>query len=129
MVATDLSARNSIFFSNKNTYEVATPYHPESNGMAERLLCLLKDRILIVNKDQGFNLQRNLNIALSNYFVVPRRDIGFSPFVLFYGCEAIIQYEIPFNRYVLEEQCREILSPYIKKIFETHKGAFFSKRH
>ena len=68
-------------------HEVSAPYHPESNGMAERLICSLKDRLVHVNKDQGFNLQQNLNIAVSSYWIVPHCATGLSPFVLLYGCE------------------------------------------
>ena len=63
-----MSAGINSFFAKFNiVHEVAGPYHPESNGMEERLIRLLKDRLHHVNKDQGFNLQRNLNIAVSAY--------------------------------------------------------------
>ena len=95
---------NSLYARFNIVHEVAAPYHPESNGMAERLIRLLKDRLHHVNKDQGFNLQRNLNIAMSAYCMVPHRATGFSPFVLLYGHEAVAPYEILFTRYALEEQ-------------------------
>ena len=92
------------FFAKFNvTHDIAAPYQPESNGMAERLIRSLKDRLSHVNKDQGFNKQRNLNIAVSAYWMVTHRATGFLPFVLLYGCEAITPYEILFTRYTLEE--------------------------
>ena len=119
---------NSFFSKFIIVHKVAAPYHPESNGMAERLIRLLKDRLHHVKKYQGFNLQRNLNIAVSAYWMVPHRATGFSPFVLLYGCEAVMPYEIPFTRYDSEEQYQEALSSHIKKMFEIHQGAFFSNR-
>ena len=61
-----VSAGNNIFFVKFNiVHEVSASYHPESNRMAERLIRSLKDRLVHVNKDQGFNLQQNLNIVVS----------------------------------------------------------------
>ena len=75
-----MSAGINSFFAKFNiVHEVAAPYHPESNGMAERLIRLLKDRLHQVDKDQGFNLQRNLNIAVTAYCMVPHSATGFSP--------------------------------------------------
>ena len=119
---------NNFFAKFNIVHEVAAPYHPESNGMAERLIKSLKDRLHHVNKDQGFNLQRNLNKAFSAYWMVPHRATGFSPFVLLYGREAITPYEIPFTRYALEEQYQDALSSHILKMFELHQGAFLSNR-
>ena len=51
---------NSFFDKFNIVHEVSAPYHPESNGMAERLIRSLKDRLVHINKDQGFNLQRNM---------------------------------------------------------------------
>ena len=84
-------------------HEVSAPYHPESNGMAERLICSLKDRLVYVNKDQGFNLQHDLSIAASAYCMVPHWTTEFSTFFLLYGCEAVTPYEVPFTRYTSEE--------------------------
>ena len=90
---------NSFFDKFNILHEVSAPCHPESNGMAERLIRSLKDRLFHVNKDQGFNLQQNLNIAVKAYCMVPHCATGFSPFVLFYGCEAVTPYEVLFTRY------------------------------
>ena len=98
-----MSTGISSFFAKFNiVHEVAAPYHPESNGMAERLIRLLKVRLHHIKEDQGSNLQRNLNIAMSAYCIVPHRANGSSPFMLLYGCEAVTPYEIPFTRYALE---------------------------
>ena len=116
-----VSAGINSFFTKFNIFhEVAAPYHPESKGIAEKLVQLLKERLYHVNKDQGFNLQRNLNIAVSAYWMVPHRATGFSPFVLLYGCEAITPYEILFTRYASEKQYQDALSSHNFKMFELH---------
>ena len=109
-------------------HEVSAPYHPEFNGMAERLICSLKDRLVHINKDQGFNLQQNLNIAVSAYCMVPHCATEFSPFVLLYGCEAVTPVEVSFTRYMSEDQYQGAISSHIEKMFDFHKGAFFSNR-
>ena len=48
--------------------------------------------------------------------------------MLIYGCESIIPYEIPFNRFVSQELYQDALSFYIKKMFEFYKGAFLLNR-
>ena len=124
-----ISAELNSFFDKFNiVHEVSAPYHPESNGLAERLIRSLKDRLVHVNKYQGFNLQWNLNIAASAYCMVPHCATGFSPFVLLYGCEAVTPYEVLFTRYDSEEQYQNALSSHIKKMFKIHKKAFFSNR-
>ena len=124
-----MSAGINSFFAKFNiVHEVAAPYHPESNGMAERLIRLLKDRLHHVNKDWGFNLKRNLNIAVSAYCIVPYRATGFSPFVLLYGHEAVTAYVILFTRYTSERQYQEALISHNEKMFEIRQGAFLSNR-
>ena len=91
-------------------------------------LTFSKDRLLHFNKDQGLNLQRNLNLAVSAYCMVLNCATGFSPFVLLNGREAVTLYEVPFTRYTSEEQYQDALSSHIEKMFEIHKGAFFSNR-
>ena len=75
-----------FFFKFKIFHEVAAPYNPESNRMAEQLVRSLKDRLHHVNKDLGFNLYRNLYIAVSAYWIVPHKATDFSPFVSLYDC-------------------------------------------
>ena len=118
-----LAGINSFFDKFNMLHEVSAPCHPECNGMAERLIRSLKDRLVQINKDQGFNLQRSLNIEVSSYCMVPHCATGFSPFVLLYGCEAVMPYEVPFTRYTSEEQYQDTLSSHIEKMFEIHKGA------
>ena len=61
------SGIKNFFVKFNVTHNVAAPYHPKSKGMAEQLIRSLKDRLNHVNKDQGFDLQRNLNLAVSAY--------------------------------------------------------------
>ena len=56
---------NDFFFKFNIVHEVAAPYHPESNSIAEQMVRSFKDRLHHLNKDQGFYLKRNLNIAVS----------------------------------------------------------------
>ena len=120
----NVSAGINSFFAKFNiVHEVAAPYHPESNSMAERLIRLLGIDFITLTRSRVI-LQKNLNIAVSAYCMVPHRATGFSPFVLLYGCEAVTSYEIPFTRYKSEEQYQEALSSHIKKMFEIHQGAF-----
>ena len=60
-----LAGINSFFDKFIIVHEFSAPLHPENNGMAERLIRSLKDKLVHVNKDQGFNLQHKLNIAVS----------------------------------------------------------------
>ena len=72
--------------------------------MAECIMQSMKNRLSHVNEDQGFDLRRNLNVAVSAYRMVLNCAISFLPFVLLYGHEAITPYEIPFTWYDSEEQ-------------------------
>ena len=51
---------DSFSFKSNIVHEVAAPYYPESNGMAERLIQMLKDRLHHVNKDQGVQFAKKL---------------------------------------------------------------------
>ena len=82
----------------------------------------------MLTKIKGLCLQRNLNIAVSAYCMVPHRATGFSPFMLLYGCKAVTPYKIPFTRYTLEEQYQEALSSHTKKMFKICQGAYLSNR-
>ena len=65
-----VSAGINNFFAKFNIiHEVAVPYHPESYIMAEQLIWSFKDRLHHINKDQEFNLQRKLVIAVSAYWM------------------------------------------------------------
>ena len=73
------SGIKNLFAKFNVVYNVAAPYHPESNSMAEQLIRYLKDRLNHVNKDQGFDLQRNSNIAVSAYYLVPTEILVYLP--------------------------------------------------
>ena len=44
---------NSIFAKFNIVHEVAAPYRPESNGMAEQLIRSLKDQLIMSTKIKG----------------------------------------------------------------------------
>ena len=87
----------------------------------------LKDRLNHVNKDQGSTCKK-FEYSGECLIMVPHRATGFSPFVLFYGFEAITLYKILFTRYALEEKYQDTLGSQILKMFELHEGAFLSNR-
>ena len=81
-----------------------------------------KDRLVHINKDQGFNLQRNLNRAVSAYQIEPQCATGFSHFVLLYICEAVTPYEVLFTRYTSEEQNQGALALTLKRCLKQQSG-------
>ena len=61
-----------------------TPYHPQSNGVLERLHGTL-EAILTKATKKGHDWEKFLPLAMFSLRQCPNRDTGFSPFHLIYG--------------------------------------------
>ncbi len=90
-----LSDRGTIFLSKlmTNTYAMlgidsvqSSPYHPQSNGVVERLHGTLKP-MLAKALDAGIDWVEFLPLALFAIRQIPNRDLGFSPHRLVFGRE------------------------------------------
>ena len=71
-----------------NSHSVTTPYHPEANGLCERVNGTIKSMLRKLAYDNPKSWDRLLPCALFAYREVPQETTGFSPFSLVYGREA-----------------------------------------
>lgn len=71
-------------FMTKNgiTHVTSPPYHPPSNGLAERAVQTFKD---LMKKSLGNTLETKLHRALFNYHITPQSITGLSPAELLMG--------------------------------------------
>ena len=69
-------------------HSVTTPYHPEANGLCERVNGTIKSMLRKLAFDNPKSWDRLLQCALFAYREVPQETTGFSPFLLVYGREA-----------------------------------------
>ena len=76
-----------------------TPYHPECNGMIERMhrtLCSMLTKATAL----GLDWVRQLPFALFALRLAPNRDTGFSPFELVYGRQVRSPLDVLFEGWV-----------------------------
>ncbi|XP_041424995.1 uncharacterized protein LOC121395491 [Xenopus laevis] len=64
---------------------IASPYHPQTNGLCERFNGTLKHMLKTFVESQGKDWERYLPHLLFAYREVPQASTGFSPFELLYG--------------------------------------------
>ncbi|XP_075071707.1 uncharacterized protein LOC142160697 [Mixophyes fleayi] len=64
---------------------IASPYHPQTNGLCERFNGTLKQMLRTFVESQGRDWERFLPHLLFAYREVPQESTGFSPFELLHG--------------------------------------------
>ena len=69
-------------------HNVTSPYHPEANGLCERVNGTIKSMLRKLADDNPKSWDRLLQFVLFAYREVPQETTGFSPFALVYGREA-----------------------------------------
>ena len=69
-------------------HKVTSPYHPEANGLCERINGTIKSMLRKLGDDNPNSWDRLLQFVLFAYREVPQETTGFSPFALVYGREA-----------------------------------------
>ena len=93
---TVLSDRGSQFVSDvmKETMKLmgieqrfTTPYHPETNGLTERVNGVIKNLLKKVAAEKPSQWDRFVPAVLFAYREIPQETTGFSPFELLYGRE------------------------------------------
>ncbi|XP_063370250.1 uncharacterized protein K02A2.6-like [Cydia amplana] len=65
------------------THIKTTPYHPKTNGLAERAVRTFKERMLA--SDRNLDLHERLNSFLRGYRNTPRRSTDRSPYEMMFG--------------------------------------------
>ena len=63
----------------------STPYHPQSNGLVERINGTIKQMLNRIAHDRPKDWDRYLQACMYAYREVPQETTGFSPFELVYG--------------------------------------------
>ena len=69
-------------------HQVTSPYHPEANGLCEKMNGTIKAMLRRLAHDNENSWDRLLQYVLFAYREVPQETTGFSPFELVYGREA-----------------------------------------
>lgn len=86
--ATGFTSKDFQDFLNiyKITHKTSAPFHPASNGQAERYVATLKNALRSLNTYPG-SIQQRLNTFLYSYRRAPNVTTGYSPAMLFLGRE------------------------------------------
>lgn len=119
-----VSAAISEFYDDYQIHQsTSAPFHPESNGAAERFIRTLKQILKGFKLEAPRDLKRFLNIAASAYRMVPHRSNGISPFVMMYGREPIMPEEINFIKFKEIEDYNRAVFNHIQNLLEIHELA------
>ena len=81
----------------KIRHKFTMPYYPQCNGLNERFNGELVQILSKVTKHQGKNLDLKLPSALWAYCTSLNTSIGFTPFHLVYGKEALLPVEVELS--------------------------------
>ena len=66
-------------------HNLSTPYHPQTNGLCERVNGTVKSLVKKLARDNPTNWDRYLPCVLFAYREIPQETTGFAPFELVYG--------------------------------------------
>ncbi|XP_017239882.1 uncharacterized protein LOC108212672 [Daucus carota subsp. sativus] len=91
--------------------DFAAVYHPQSNGQTEAVNKIIKHTLKTKLEDSKGNWPEELPMVLWSYNTTPRTTTGESPFVLAYGCEAMVPIEVgagSFRRDYFEKQDNDV---------------------
>ena len=91
--------------------DFAAVYHPQSNGQTEAINKIIKHTLKAKLEESKRNWPEELPMVLWSYNTTPRTTTGESPFMLSYGCEAMVPVEIgegSFRRDFYQEEANVI---------------------
>lgn len=100
-----------------------TPYHPEGNGMVERLHRTLTDSIAHFVKRDGTDWDRWVPYALMAYRAIPHSSTGFSPNFLTFGREVTPPLDSGAKPDIGEEDSSDYLESLQEKLKEAQAQA------
>ena len=119
-----MSAGIEEFFKSYNIiHKITAPYHPESNGMAERVIKTIKNAVNNFILDTGKDWKKVISVAVAAYNMVPHRGTGFSPFMMVYGREAISPVEVKDVEFGEIEDYDTAIKEHIENMILIHEQA------
>ena len=98
-------------------------YHPQSNSKAEQVIQTIKGSVrkLKATSKQAFGL--NLQTAASAYRMVSHKATGISPFLMLYGCEALLPEEIEHTMYGSDTDYKNAVERHIGQMLQIQELA------
>jgi hypothetical protein len=85
-------------------HTVVAAYHPQANGLVERLNGTLKDSIHTYLGEHETTWDQYISGVLFSYRTTPQASTGFSPFYLVYGREARQPIDLEYPASILERE-------------------------
>ena len=95
-----------------------SPYHPQTDGLVERVNSTLKSMLKKMAKDDPTQWDRWLPYLLFAYRQVPNRSTGFSPFELLFGRHVRGAFDILRESWEAESKSSESVVSYVLKMRE-----------
>ena len=114
------------------THKKSTPYHPQSNGMIERLHRYLKQRLVLAALDKNMDLLSGddwsalVAPAIFAYNSTVNRMTGHSPFELIFNRSPRFPIDLALNLRANDVQCTGDVREYRQKL-AAHQRAIFSQ--
>ena len=100
-----------------------TPYHPQGDGLVERLNRTLVDTIALISIDAKDNWDLRIGLALMAIRSAVQSSIGYSPYFLLFGREmrlpADLVYDVPHEQYSSSVEAVSTLRSTIQSVHAT----------
>src|SRR5438552_279023 len=99
-------------------HRLSSSYHPQTNGLTEWFNKTLCNTLAKYVSDYGDTWDTFLNAALFAYRTVQNYTTKYTPFKLFYGCEAVLSIDLQETNQETNKSTGKVLQQHIEYITE-----------